>query len=69
MSSSLTTGVTGKVGEPSEAGLYLDGQAAYDFLVNIRNIPWEKIVPFGRSLGAAVAIELSLDKGNEVPDY
>lgn len=47
-------------GDPSEAGLYLDGQAAYDFLVHARNIPWEKIVLFGRSLGAAVAIELSL---------
>jgi len=46
-------------GKPSEAGLYLDGLAAYDFLVNIKHIPPRKIVAFGRSLGASVAIELS----------
>ncbi|MCP4576467.1 MAG: alpha/beta hydrolase [Deltaproteobacteria bacterium] len=49
-------------GTPSEAGLYLDGQAAYDFLTTIKHIPPEKIVLFGRSLGAAVAIELSLKR-------
>jgi fermentation-respiration switch protein FrsA (DUF1100 family) len=47
-------------GVPSETGLYLDAQAAYDFLVNTGNVPIEKVVLFGRSLGAAVAIELSL---------
>ena len=49
-------------GKPSEAGLYLDGQAAHDFLVNIKHIKPGNIVPFGRSLGAAVAIELSLTR-------
>lgn len=49
-------------GKPSEAGLYLDGQAAYDLLTNVKYISPEKIVPFGRSLGAAVAIDLSLKR-------
>ncbi|HUU81482.1 MAG TPA: alpha/beta hydrolase [Acidobacteriota bacterium] len=47
-------------GRPSEKGLYLDGLAAYDFLVKNKHIPRESIVPFGRSLGAAVAIEIAL---------
>ena len=51
-------------GRPSERGLYRDGLAAYDFLVNHKEISPDRIVPFGRSLGASVAIEISL--GREV---
>lgn len=47
-------------GRPSEAGIYRDGVAAYDFLVSIKQIPPDRIIPFGRSLGASVAIEISL---------
>ena len=47
-------------GSPSEMGLYQDGLAAYDFIVNRKGISPQKIVPFGRSLGASVAIEISL---------
>ncbi|MBW2615965.1 MAG: alpha/beta hydrolase [Deltaproteobacteria bacterium] len=49
-------------GRPSETGIYLDGLAAYDFLVNRKNIPAERIALFGRSLGASVAIELCLER-------
>jgi fermentation-respiration switch protein FrsA (DUF1100 family) len=49
-------------GKPSEEGLYLDGLAAYDYLTRLKHIPPKKIVPFGRSLGAAVAIDLSLKR-------
>jgi fermentation-respiration switch protein FrsA (DUF1100 family) len=49
-------------GRPSEAGLYLDGLAAYDFLVDRKRIPPSRIVPFGRSLGAAVALEIGLQR-------
>ena len=49
-------------GRPSEVGLYRDGLAAYDFLVNIKHIPSERIVLFGRSLGASPAIEISLKR-------
>ena len=47
-------------GRPSEQGLYQDGLAAYDFLVNHRHIAPQRIVLFGRSLGAGVAVEIAL---------
>ena len=46
-------------GRPSEAGLYQDGLAAYDYLVDRKRISPERIIPFGRSLGAAVAVEIA----------
>jgi fermentation-respiration switch protein FrsA (DUF1100 family) len=48
-------------GAPSEAGLYLDGRAIYD-AVRGRGVPPERIVLFGRSLGAAVATDVALDR-------
>ena len=47
-------------GRPSEKGLYQDGLAAYDFLVKRKHIAAQRIVPFGRSLGAGVAVEIAL---------
>jgi len=47
-------------GRPSETGIYQDGLAAYDYLVYEKRIGPEKIVCFGRSLGAAVAMEIAL---------
>jgi hypothetical protein len=41
-------------GRTTEAGTYLDAQAAWDYLVTSRGIPAERIVIFGRSLGGAV---------------
>lgn len=46
-------------GEPSESGIYLDAEAAYDYLVNNRNIKPEYIVLYGESLGCAVAVHLA----------
>jgi fermentation-respiration switch protein FrsA (DUF1100 family) len=46
-------------GTPNEAGLYLDAQAAYDYLVHERGIPRNRIVAFGQSLGTAVAVDLA----------
>lgn len=45
-------------GKPSEAGTYLDAQAAYDWLVR-RGFPGERILVWGESLGGAVAAELA----------
>lgn len=42
-------------GEPSEAGLYWDAEAAWQYLTLERQIPPERILLFGRSLGGAVA--------------
>ncbi|WP_372369796.1 alpha/beta hydrolase [Candidatus Uabimicrobium sp. HlEnr_7] len=49
-------------GRCSERGLYLDSEAAYDYLVKERNIDPQTIVCFGRSLGGAVAIRLALNR-------
>jgi len=46
-------------GRPSEKGLYLDAEAAYDWLRARPEIDQGSIVAFGRSLGGAVAIELA----------
>lgn len=46
-------------GAPDEAGIYLDSQAAYDWLVNVKKIPPRKIILFGRSLGGICAIEIA----------
>ena len=49
-------------GRPSRKGLYLDGLAAYDFLVKKRGISPDRIILFGRSLGAAIATEIAVQR-------
>ncbi len=46
-------------GSPSEAGLYRDGQAAWNWLTETQGVSAEEIILFGRSLGGAVAAELA----------
>ncbi len=46
-------------GKPSEKALYLDGNAAWNYLTGDLNIPSGDIIVFGRSLGGAVAMELA----------
>lgn len=50
------------LGTPSEEGLYQDAMGAYDYLTRVRMIRPERIVLFGRSLGAAVAAEVAAQK-------
>ena len=47
------------MGEPNEEGIYLDSQAAYDWLVDIKKILPQNIILFGRSLGGICAIEVA----------
>jgi hypothetical protein len=47
-------------GQPSEAGVYRDARAAYEYAVNGLGVPPELLVLFGRSLGGAVAADLAL---------
>jgi fermentation-respiration switch protein FrsA (DUF1100 family) len=49
-------------GKPSESGTYLDAEAAWDYLVDVKQKSPEKIILFGRSLGGAVAAEIALRK-------
>jgi fermentation-respiration switch protein FrsA (DUF1100 family) len=46
-------------GKPSETGLYKDAMAVYKYLTTTRNIPSERIIIYGHSLGTGVAIELA----------
>jgi hypothetical protein len=45
-------------GVPTEQGLYRDADAAYLYLRDTLDVPAERIVVFGHSLGSAVAVEL-----------
>ena len=47
-------------GKPSEKGVYRDSRAALAYLTSREDIDSDRIVYFGRSLGAAVAVELAL---------
>jgi len=49
-------------GEPSEEGLYLDGQAALNFAVNDLGLDERNIIIFGRSIGSTVAVDLAQHK-------
>ena len=46
-------------GTPTEDGVYADARAGLVHLVEVRGIPEERIVLFGRSLGSAVAVDLA----------
>ena len=46
-------------GKPSEAALYRDAAATYQYLVNTRGIAPKTIISFGQSLGTAVATHLA----------
>lgn len=46
-------------GRPTEAGTYLDAQAAWHYLTAQRQIPAKEIIIFGRSLGGAIAAQLA----------
>ncbi|MGD8868322.1 MAG: alpha/beta hydrolase [Gemmatimonadales bacterium] len=46
-------------GEPSERRIFADGEAAYRYLLDERGAAPDRLVIFGRSLGAAVAIDVA----------
>ena len=46
-------------GRPTEAGTYLDAQAAYDWLTQVKHVPAGRIILFGRSLGGSIAAHLA----------
>lgn len=49
-------------GSPSENGVYLDAQGAYEYLVTSKGIQPRSIISFGQSLGTAVAVDLAAHK-------
>ena len=46
-------------GKPSEAGCYAAADAAYDWLVNEKEVPPERVLLYGESLGGAIAIDVA----------
>jgi hypothetical protein len=46
-------------GEPSEAGIYRDADAAYAYLRDTLGVPPGRVLLFGHSLGSAVAVDLA----------
>jgi fermentation-respiration switch protein FrsA (DUF1100 family) len=52
-------GYGGNPGDPSAEGLALDVRAAHEYLVGERNVPQDRLVYFGDSLGGAVVAELA----------
>jgi fermentation-respiration switch protein FrsA (DUF1100 family) len=54
-------GYGGSEGSPDEEGTYRDARAAYAWLRR-KGVPPERVVLFGESLGAAVAVQLALDQ-------
>lgn len=46
-------------GKPSEQGMYMDAEAAYEYLRSSYNIDDSKLILFGRSLGCAIAVEMA----------
>jgi fermentation-respiration switch protein FrsA (DUF1100 family) len=46
-------------GRPSEAGIYLDAQGAYDYLQSRRDVNMNNIILYGASIGGAVVIDLA----------
>jgi uncharacterized protein len=49
-------------GTASEQGTYLDAEAAWNYLINIKHKLPENIIIYGHSLGASIASELALGK-------
>ena len=54
-------GYGGNPGSPSEEGLALDVRAARDFLIEDVDVPPERLLYLGESLGAAVVTELATE--------
>ena len=46
-------------GRPSEAGIYLDAQGAYDYLQSQGRVDMENIILYGASIGGTVMIDLA----------
>ncbi|MEN9217487.1 MAG: alpha/beta hydrolase [Gloeomargarita sp. DG_2_bins_126] len=46
-------------GQPSEPGTYLDGEAAWDYLTQTRQVPARRIILYGESLGGGIATYLA----------
>lgn len=49
-------------GRPSENGIYVDAQAAFDYLLSRQDVRHDRILAVGVSLGGAVAVDLAMNR-------
>jgi fermentation-respiration switch protein FrsA (DUF1100 family) len=49
-------------GSPDETGVYRDGRAAFDYVINRTDVDPTNVILFGTSLGGAVAVDVALDR-------
>ncbi len=49
-------------GKPSEQGLYIDGQAAYDYLKSRTDMDMGRVIVYGASLGGGVSVDLAVHR-------
>jgi hypothetical protein len=49
---------------PSELQLYQDSQAAWEYLLQVRDISPQQIIIYGESLGGAISMDLAIKKPN-----
>lgn len=53
------TGYGTSTGSPAEENLYSDIRAAFKYLRDRLQIPWQQIIPYGRSLGTAASTHIA----------
>eukprot|EP00931_Biecheleriopsis_adriatica_P037486 TRINITY_DN21496_c0_g1_i1.p1 TRINITY_DN21496_c0_g1~~TRINITY_DN21496_c0_g1_i1.p1 ORF type:complete len:261 (+),score=40.84 TRINITY_DN21496_c0_g1_i1:25-807(+) len=53
------TGYGMSTGVPQEAAVYADIEAAFKYLRDDLRVPWQQIIPYGRSIGTAPSIHLA----------
>ncbi|CAG9322409.1 unnamed protein product [Blepharisma stoltei] len=53
------TGYGQSTGKPSEKNIYADIEASYNYLTEVRGIPWKYILLYGQSIGTVPSCELA----------
>mmetsp|Transcript_168317 Transcript_168317/g.540764 ORF Transcript_168317/g.540764 Transcript_168317/m.540764 type:complete len:274 (+) Transcript_168317:67-888(+) len=53
------TGYGIRAGSPSEVAVYEDIEAAYKYVRDVLEVPWQRIVAYGRSIGTAPSVHLA----------
>eukprot|EP00929_Paragymnodinium_shiwhaense_P049899 TRINITY_DN25162_c0_g2_i1.p2 TRINITY_DN25162_c0_g2~~TRINITY_DN25162_c0_g2_i1.p2 ORF type:complete len:265 (+),score=47.89 TRINITY_DN25162_c0_g2_i1:149-943(+) len=53
------TGYGNSSGQPREVAVYADVEAAFKYVRDQLGVPWEEIIPYGRSIGTAPSIHLA----------
>src|SRR5579875_638177 len=48
-------------GIPSERGFYADARAAFGYLTDVEHVPPDRVIVYGHSLGAAVAVDVAAE--------